>query len=68
MQSTPLLPSLLIPLWARMVVPHRVLCIGQIELNCILMLNLICWDWTVLTFKLRTYAMCENKKTILKLN
>ena len=56
MQSTPSLPSLLGPLWPRVVAPHRVLPIGQIELNCILMLNWTGWNRTVLTCKLPTYA------------
>ena len=42
MRGTPLLPSLLGPLW--------VLAIGEIELNCQLMLNWIIWNRTVLTF------------------
>ena len=33
------LPSLLGPLWPGVVVPDRVLCMNQIELNCMLMLN-----------------------------
>ena len=56
MQSTPLFPSLLGPLWPRMVVPDRVLSMSQIKLNCVLMLNRIAWNRTVLTIKLRTYA------------
>ena len=39
MQSTPSLPSLPGPLGLKVVAPDRVLSIGQIELNCILMLN-----------------------------
>ena len=39
MQSTPSLPSIPGPLRPRVVVPNRVLCMGQIELNCVLMLN-----------------------------
>ena len=39
MQSTPLLPSLPDPLWPAVVAPNRVLSIGQIELNYILLLN-----------------------------
>ena len=34
--SLPLLPG---PLWLRMVAPDRLLSMGQIELNCVLMLN-----------------------------
>ena len=39
MGSTSLLPSLPDLLWPRMVAPDRVLSMGQIELNCLLMLN-----------------------------
>ena len=39
MHSTPLLPSLPSPLWPGEVAPDRVLFIGQIELNRVLMLN-----------------------------
>ena len=39
MQSTPSLPSLPGSLRPRVVAPDRVLSMGQIELNCILMLN-----------------------------
>ena len=39
MQYTPLLPSLPGPLWPGVVVPDRALSIGQLELNCILLLN-----------------------------
>ena len=51
-QSTSSLPLLPGPLWPGMVVPDRVLFMGQIELECVLMLNWIGWDETVLTFKL----------------
>ena len=34
----------------------RVLSMGQIELNCVLVLNWIAWNRTVSTFKLRTFA------------
>ena len=37
--SVPSLPSLPGPLWTGIVAPDRVLSIGQIELNCVLMLN-----------------------------
>ena len=39
MQTTPSLPSLPGPFWPEVVVPDRVLSIGQIELNYILILN-----------------------------
>ena len=41
MWSTPSLPSLSGPLWLRVVTPDRVLSMGLIELNYILMLNRI---------------------------
>ena len=56
MRSTPSLPSLLGLLWPRVVAPDRVLCIGQIELNCVLTLNWIAWNRALMPFKLRTYA------------
>ena len=34
MRSTPLLPSILGPIWHEVVAPDRVLSIKQIELNC----------------------------------
>ena len=37
--STPSLSSLPHPLWSKVVAPDRILCMGQIELNCVLMLN-----------------------------
>ena len=39
MQSTSLLPLLPGPLWPGVMAPDRVLSMGQIELNCVLMLN-----------------------------
>ena len=39
MQNIPSLPSLLGPLRPGVVAPDRVLSMGQIELNCVLMLN-----------------------------
>ena len=47
MQSAPLLPSLPGPLWSGVVEPDRVLYMGQIELNCVFMLNWIVWIRTV---------------------
>ena len=54
--NTPSLPSLPGPLWLGVVVPDRVLSMGQMELNCELLLNWIAWNRTVLTFQLCTYA------------
>ena len=56
MRSTLSLPLLLGLLWSRMVAPHRVLSMGQIELNCILMLNWIIWNRTV--FDIETVFLC----------
>ena len=39
MQNNPLLPSLTDPLWPGLVAPNRVLSMGQIEFNSVLMLN-----------------------------
>ena len=44
MQSTISLPSLPGPLWPGVAAPDRVLLLGQIELNCELMLNWIAWN------------------------
>ena len=46
MQSTPSLLSLTCPLWSGVVAPYSVQSIGQIELNCVLMLNWIVWNRT----------------------
>ena len=35
------------PLWPKVVAPDRVLYMGQIELNCVLMVNWIVWNRTV---------------------
>ena len=47
MRSTPSLPFLQGPLWPGVVAPNRVLSMGQIELNSVLMLNWIGWNRTV---------------------
>ena len=52
MQSTSSLPSLQDPLWSRMEAPDQVLSIGQIELNCVLMLNRIVWNRTIFDIEL----------------
>ena len=51
MRSTHSLPSLPGPLWAGVVALDRVLSMGQIELNSILMLNRIVWNITVYMYK-----------------
>ena len=50
MWSSPSLPSLPGPLWPRVVAPDRTRSMGQIELNCLLMLNWIVWNRTVFIF------------------
>ena len=62
MRSTPSLPSLPGSLWPGVIAPDRFLSMGQIELYCVLMLNWITWNRTVLRFN------CVWTKTILGLN
>ena len=47
---TPSLPLLPDPLWPGVVEPDRVLSMGQIERNCVLMLTWIVWNRTVWYF------------------
>ena len=47
MHGTPTLPSLPGPLCPGGVAPYRVLSLGEIELNCVLILNWIVWSRTV---------------------
>ena len=75
MRSIPSLPLLPGPLWPRVVAPDRVLSLGQIELNCVLMLNWIAWDGTVFCMLDRIVCNrtvltfnCVWTKTILILN
>ena len=51
MQSTLLLLLLPGPLWPRIVALNMVLSMGQIELNCVLMLNWIVWNRTVYMYE-----------------
>ena len=63
MQSTLSLPLLPDPLWPRVGAPDRVISLGQIELNCVLMLNWITWNRTAFTSKLLTFwhlTMCKQ--------
>ena len=53
-RSIPSLPLLPGPLWPRVVALDRVLSMDQIEIKCVLMLNRIVRNRTVLTFKLGT--------------
>ena len=62
MRITPSLPSLQGLLWPGVVAPDRVLSMGQIEPNCVLMLNWVAWNRPVLTFKLRSYAKLISLK------
>ena len=55
MRSSPSLPTLPGSLWPEVVAPDRVLSMGHIELNCVLILNWIAWNRTVLIFKLHNY-------------
>ena len=64
MWSIPSLPSLPGLLWPQVVEPDRVLSMGQIKLNCVLMLNWIAWNRTVLTFKWCTYAKLNCLKWV----
>ena len=65
MLSTPSLPSLPGSLWSGVVAPDRALSMGHIELICLLMLNLVVWNWIVLTFEPRTSF---KQRTYSKLN
>ena len=59
------IPSLLLlpgPLWPGEVAPDRVLSKRQIQLNCVLVLNWIAWNRSVLTFKLRIHAKLNCSK------
>ncbi len=49
MLSTPSLSSLPGPFWPGVVAPDRALSMDQIELDCVIMLNWIVWNGTVLT-------------------
>ena len=62
MLSTPSLPLVPDPLWPGVGVTDRVLSMYQIELNCILILNWITWNRTVLIFQLRTYPKLNYLK------
>ena len=62
MWSTPSLPSLPGPLWLGVVAPDRLLSMGRIKLNCILMLKWMARNETVLIFKLHSYAKLNYLK------
>ena len=66
----PLLPGLL---WPGVVAPDKVLSVGEIELNFVLILSWIVWNRTVLTFncflnKNYTYTNLNSLKFNLVLN
>ena len=67
MQSIPSLPSLPGPLRLGVVAPDRVLSIGQIELNYVLVLNWFLWNRTVLHWTILTFN-CLQRKIKLILN
>ena len=50
------LPSLPYSLWPGVVAPDRVLSLGKLELNWVIILNCIAWNETVLTYKQYTHA------------
>ena len=54
-QSTPSLPLVAGPLWPGVIAADRVLSIGQIELNCVLIRDWISWNRTV--FDIETVLM-----------
>ena len=74
MRSTPLLPSLSGPLWPGFVVPDRVISMGQIVLNCVIMLNWLfeivfkqkkLYLWKVELFEIEvflTFKLCTYAK------
>ena len=47
-------------LWPRVVAPERVLSMGQIELNCVLMPNRIVWNRTVFNL-----IVCKQKSVLI---
>ena len=47
MRSTPSFPSLQGPIWPGMVESDRVLCMGQIGLNCLRVQNWFVWNWRI---------------------
>ena len=65
--SSAITPSLL---WPGVVAPDRVLFMGQIELNYVLMRNWVAWNRTVFIFKLRTSFKLHTcaKRNYLKWN
>ena len=48
--------------WFGVLAPDRILSMGQVKLNCVLILNWIARNRTVLTFKLPAYAKLNSLK------
>ena len=67
MKTTPLLPSFSGPLGPKVVASDRVLSMGQIKLNCVLILNLIVWNRTVLHLTVYKQHCTYTKLNCLKL-
>ena len=63
MQSTPSLPFLPGRLWPGVVASDSALSMSQIELNCVLILNWITWNRSVLTRRQCTWhlTVCKHK-------
>ena len=59
MQSIPLLPSLSRPLRPGVVAPDKILSMGQIEQNRVLMLNWFTWNRTVYIPSRKLYKLDE---------
>ena len=62
MRSNSSLPSLQGPLWPAVIAPDRVLSIGQMELDRVLMQNWIAWNRVDLTFRVPIYAKLNCPK------
>ena len=61
-RSTLSLTSLPGPLWLGVVASDRIIYMGQIDVNRVLMLKIIAWNWTALTSKLHTSAKLNCSK------
>ena len=59
MWSNPSLPSLPGPLWLGVVALDRVLSMGRIKINYVLMLNCIVWNGTI--FDIETVYLCSTE-------
>ena len=73
MLSIPLLPLLSGPIWPGVVAPDRFLSVCQIELNCVLMINLIAWNRNVFMYNnefgiYNPTIMCHNSPPPKKTN